>query len=72
MPQFPSQLKINLMLEKINSVIIIKKKKKSDFYQPAWLGSDSLPAHQAPEENKTRRANKAPPPPALGEKGEQS
>lgn len=55
LPQFPSQLKIHLMLEKINSVIIIiKKKVKSDFYHQVWLESDSLLAHKAPGKKKTQ------------------
>lgn len=54
LPRFPSQLRMCLMLEKINSVITIKKK-KSDFYHRVWLKSDSFPAHKSPEKDRTEK-----------------
>lgn len=51
LPQFPSQLNMCLMLEKINSVIIIKIR----LQHQVLLESDSLLAHKAPEKNKTKK-----------------
>lgn len=66
LPQFPSQLKIHLMLEKINSVIIIKIR----LLPSSVAESDSLLAHKAPELNKQTKNHNSPHHPLPSEKKE--